>query len=195
MDHEASDCSEATGTNAALSVTLQRLDDVVGADREELRALSRTVYPPSEAAAWPGRHLEWASPEWCVCVWAADGTLACFVGIVLRQATCDGRPVRVGGIGGVMTHPAQRRRGLAGVGIRRATAFFHAQGDVAFGLLVCATHLLGYYASLGWQEFAGELHIRQHGQPAVFDFNHVMTIGVELPAPVAGQVDLLGPPW
>ena len=195
MDHDASKHGMPAGTDAALSVTLQRLDAVTGTDREELRALSRAVYPPSEAVDWPGRHLEWASPEWCVCVRTADGALASFVGIVLQRATYAGQPVRIGGIGGVMTHPALRRRGLVGVGMRRAVEFFQAQGDVAFGLLVCATRLLGYYGSLGWREFAGTLHILQHGQPAVFDFNHVMTIGVQAPGPVAGSIDLLGPPW
>jgi len=91
--------------------------------------------------------------------------------------------------------PAWRRRGFAGLGMRRAVEFFHAQEDVAFGLLVCDTHRLGYYGSLGWQEFTGELHVLQHGQPALFTYNRVMTIGVQSPAPRTGSIDLLGPPW
>ena len=90
---------------------------------------------------------------------------------------------------------ARRRRGYAGLGIRRAVEFFHAQADVTFGLLVCATRLLGYYQSLGWQEFAGQLLVLQHGRPAVFSYNHVMTIGVQSPGPISGIIDLLGPPW
>lgn len=179
----------------AAGITLHRLDAFDDADREERRALARAVYPPAEAAEWTGRHMEWAAPEWGVCVRVDGGTLASFVGIILRQATRDDAPVHVGGIGGVMTHPAWRGRGLAGLGIRRAVEFFHEQGDVAFGLLVCDTRLLGYYGSLGWREFTGELHVLQHGQPAIFTYNRVMTIGVQSPAPVAGRIDLLGPPW
>ncbi len=179
----------------AVGITLRRLDALNNADREELRALARAVYPPAESAEWSGRHMEWAAPEWGVRVRAADGTLASFVGVILRQATCDDAPVRAGGIGGVMTHPALRGRGMAGLGIRRAVEFFRAQEDVAFGLLVCEPRLLSYYGGLGWQEFAGRLHVLQHGQPAIFTYNRVMTIGVRSPAPLAGSIDLLGPPW
>jgi len=55
--------------------------------------------------------------------------------------------------------------------------------------------LLDYYNGLGWQEFAGRLLVRQHGAPAEFTFNRVMTCGVRSAAPQTGTIDLLGPPW
>ena len=183
------------GTGAAATITLQRLDAFTDNDRAVLRALSLAVYPPDAEGEWAGRHLEWATPTWCVCVQAPDGVLASFIGVVFRQAVCDDAPVRIGGIGGVMTHPALRGRGFAGLGMRRAVEFFHAQEDVDFGLLVCADGMRSYYQRLGWQEFAGVTHVLQHGQPSVFTYNHVMTIDVQSPGPVAGTIDLLGPPW
>jgi hypothetical protein len=173
---------------------LRRSTDWTAAERAELAALSRAVYPPEEAA-WPGRHLEWSAAEWGVFARTADGALVSYVGIVVRSALHDGRPVRVGGIGGVKTHPAARRQGFAGRAVRLAVAFFHEQPDVAFGLLVCEPHLLGYYGRLGWQEFAGRLLVTQRGEPAEFTFNRVMVGGVREAAPTAGTIDLLGPPW
>jgi hypothetical protein len=176
-------------------LSLNRVAELTDSAHAALRALSLAVYPPDEAANWPGRHLEWAAAEWCVRVWGGDGELASYTGMVLRQATYDGQPVRIGGVGGVKTHPAARRHGYAGLGVRRAVEFFHAQPDIAFGLLVCAPHLLGYYARLGWQEFGGRMLIRQHGAVVEFTFNRIMTCDVRSAGPAAGTIDLCGPPW
>jgi aminoglycoside 2'-N-acetyltransferase I len=176
-------------------VTLHRIADLSDGDRENVRALSVAVYPPREAEEWPGRSLEWSPADWCVRVLADDGRPISYVGIVLREGWHDGRPVRIGGIGGVKTHPAERRRGLAARGMARAMEFFREQPDVAFALLVCGPHLLAHYARLGWREFAGRLLVRQRGATVEFTFNRVMTWGVRAPAPSAGVIDLAGPPW
>jgi aminoglycoside 2'-N-acetyltransferase I len=176
-------------------VTLDRLADLTVSEQEELRALSAAVYPPEEAQDWPGRRLEWSPAQWCVRVRAADGTLVSYVGIVVREARHDGRPVRVGGIGGVKTHPAARRRGLAARAVRRAIEFFGEEANVDFGLLVCEPRLLEYYGGLGWRAFGGRVMTRQHGAPAEFTFNRVMTCAVRAPAPVTGTIDLMGPAW
>jgi hypothetical protein len=178
-----------------MDIVLSRMADLTDGERAGLADLSRAVYPPEVAAAWAGRQLEWSAPEWGVFVRAEDGSLVSFVGILVRPARCDGRAVRVGGIGGVKTHPAARRQGLAGRAIGRAIDFFHEQPDITFGLLVCAPHLIGYYGRLGWQEFSGRLLVTQRGEPAEFTFNRVMVCGVRGEAPAAGTIDLLGPPW
>ena len=175
--------------------TLDRVADLTEADWAAVRALSLAVYPPEVAAAWPGGHLEWAKSEWCVRVWGSEGSLVSYTGIILRQASCDGRPARVGGVGGVMTHPAARGRGYAAQGIRRAVEFFREQGDVAIALLVCEPGLLEYYGRLGWRAFDGRLLVRQRGQPADFTFNRVMLHDVNIAAPDSGSIDLQGPPW
>lgn len=179
----------------ARAITLDRVADLSDADRAELRALSAAVYPPEEAANWSGGALEWSAAEWCVRLRGEDGTLASYVGITLRDAQRDGRAARVGGIGGVKTHPTARRRGLAGRGMQRAVEFFHEQPGVGFAVLVCGPHLLAYYGGLGWREFAGRLLVRQHGATVEFTYNRVMTFGIRSAAPQAGTIDLLGPPW
>src|SRR5262245_9803307 len=160
-------------------LSLDRVADLSEDDRAALRALSEVVYPPVEWADWPGDRLEWAAAEWCVRIRSEDGELASHIGVLLREASHDVRPVRVGGIGGVKTHPAARRRGYAALGIRRAMQFFHDQGGVAFALLVCEPRLLGYYGHLGWREFAGRLVVTQRGEVGDFTFLRVMVHPVQ----------------
>ena len=177
------------------AMTLDRIAALSDADRDELRALSVAVYPPQESASWSGAALEWSPVEWCVRVRDDDGALMSYVGITLRDAQHEGQPARVGGIGGVKTHPAARHRGLAARGMQRAVEFFHEQPAVGFGLLVCGPHLIGYYGGLGWREFTGRLVVRQRGATVEFTYNRVMTYGIRSPAPHDGTIDLLGPPW
>jgi RimJ/RimL family protein N-acetyltransferase/predicted N-acetyltransferase YhbS len=177
------------------TVTLDRVADLSDADRDEVRALSLAVYPPEQWIDWPGRHLEWSTPEWCVRVRGEGDTLVSYVGVYVREAECNGRLVRIGGIGNVKTHPAARRHGFAALGIRRAIEFFREQPAVAFALLVCEPQLLAYYSRFGWREFAGQLLVRQRGAVAEFTFERVMTLGLSADGPTAGTIDLRGPPW
>jgi hypothetical protein len=176
-------------------MSLDRAADLTDSERAALQTLSLAVYPPGEFADWPGRHLEWAAAEWCVRIWGDDGELASYVGALLRHGSHDGRPVLIGGVGGVKTHPAMRRRGYAALGIRRAFKFFRDQPAVEFALLVCEPELLAYYSRLGWQEFHGRLVCRQHGAVSEFTLNRVMVCGVRSGGPTDGMIDLLGPPW
>ena len=173
---------------------VHRVRDLAGAERAELNALSAAVYPPAESASWAGRDIEWAPADWCVRIRDQEGALVSYVGITLRDAEYDGRPARVGGIGGVKTHPAARGRGHAAHATGVAVEFFREQ-RVAFGLLVCSSHLLRYYAALGWREFLGRLLVRQRGAKVDFTFNRVMTLPVWEDGPTTGTIDLLGPPW
>lgn len=175
-------------------VKLKPIADWTKGERAALRRLSEAVYPPHEVAEWPGRELQWTTQELGVSV-LDDGALVSYAGIVLRQASHDGQPVYIGGVGGVQTHPASRRRGYAAHGLRRATEFFHEQPDVEFALLVCEPTLIEYYSRLGWKEFEGRLLTSQSGMTVEFKFNRVMVLDVHAAAPKSGVIDLLGPPW
>ena len=159
----------------------------------DLQSLSTAVYPPDEAEAWPGRHIEWAGSDWDVCV-TRDNRLVSYVGAIERDGLHDSKPVSIGGIGRVKTHPETRRKGMAALGIARAIDFFGERG-LEFGLLVCDPSLLGYYTQLGWREFGGTLLTKQHDNTVEFTFNRVMVIDVNAQAPNDGVIDLLGPPW
>jgi GNAT superfamily N-acetyltransferase len=122
------------------------------------------------------------------------GELVSFAGVYLRDATHDGRAVRVGGVGNVKTHPTARGRGFAAAAVRRAADIFAGRG-VAFGLLVYRPELAGFYARLGWRAFAGRLVVRQRGAACDFTLNSAMTLAVGSAAPAEGTIDLCGPPW
>lgn len=160
-----------------------------------LRTLSLAVYPPEVAAAWLGRAIEWAPQQWGVIGWDADGAALCYVGLILREARWNDRAVKVGGIGGVKTHPASRGRGFATTAMQRALDFFRGQSDVDFGLLVCEPGLVPFYERLGWRMFPGDLLVTQHQATVPFTFNLPMTTPLRLQESLGGKIDLLGPPW
>jgi hypothetical protein len=152
------------------------------------------VYPPDVAATWPGLAIEWARPQWSVIGLDADGAALSHVGVVFRDGRWNDRAVKIGGIGGVKTHPAARRRGLAAAGIRQGLAFFRER-DTDFGLLVCDLALVPYYERLGWQRFPGELLVTQKQATVPFIFDLTMTTPIRLQDSLSGTIDLLGPPW
>lgn len=162
---------------------------------KEFRLLTEAVYPPDDEADWPGATIEWARPEMGVRVVDPSGWLVSYVGVLTREGTLDGAPVLIGGIGGVKTHPEARGMGYARLGMERATSWMLDHSGIDFGLLVCQEDLLGYYGSMGWDEFTGTLLTRRHGETVEFTFNRVMTLPLRSPAPTVGVIDLKGPPW
>jgi GNAT superfamily N-acetyltransferase len=174
---------------------LQQVADLTADEQSALRTLSLAVYPAEVAAAWPGRTIEWAPAQWAVIGWDAEGAALCYVGAVLREARWNDRAVRVGGIGGVKTHPASRGRGFATTAIQQALDFFRGQGNVDFGLLVCEPGLVPFYERLGWRRFDGDLFVTQRQATVPFTFNLPMTTPLRLQESPGGKIDLLGPPW
>jgi hypothetical protein len=157
--------------------------------------LSLAVYPAETLRVWPGRQIEWSTPEWCVRVWGERGELLSYIGVYLRDGLYDGRQIRIGGVGNVKTHPAARGRGFAGLGMRRALEFFGQQPDVAFALLVCEPRLFDFYSRLGWREFQGRLLVQQQQAATEFTFNQAMIHPVREEGPILGTIDLCGRPW
>lgn len=161
----------------------------------QLRLLTEAVYPPEESADWPGADLEWSRPEMGVRVVDLAGWLVSYVGVFTREATHDGEPVLIGGIGGVKTHPDARGMGLAALGMDKATEWLVETARADFGLLVCQDELLDYYGRMGWKVFEGTLLTTQHGDKSEFTFNRVMTLDLMNEAPADGVIDLQGPAW
>jgi len=116
-------------------------------------------------------------------------------GILVREGTLDGVPVKLGGIGGVKTHPQAQGRGYASAALRRAATALHDDHHVAFSLLVCQAHLLPFYGRLGWLPFSGRLVVEQPGGAIIFTINRPMVLPGLLSAPQEGVIDLRGLPW
>ena len=177
-----------------MRITVHATVDVSDAEADALRDLSGAVYPPETSTGWPGRALEWAPAAWCVVCWDEDGRALSHVGMVLRECRVDGRSVKVGGIGGVKTHPDARGGGLATRAIARAVAFF-SEHEVEFALLVCEPGLVPFYERLDWRPYPGALLVSQWGETTRFTFNLPMIHPVDTSGPTGGEIDLQGPPW
>lgn len=118
-----------------------------------------------------------------------------FAGLLIRDASHGERPVRMGGIGGVKTHPDHPGLGHAAEAMNAAHRLFIEEGTVDFGLLVCNDTLIPYYGRLGWLLCEGEILTDQPEGKVKFNFNRVMTRSVAESAPSDGVIDLNGPPW
>lgn len=178
----------------AIQIEVRRADQLSAEERDALRALSAAVYPPEVAASWPGRFIEWSPHQWCILFRSNDGQMLSHAGALLRDGISGGKPARIGGIGGVKTHPQARGRGLASGVVRRAVELLREQG-ADFALLVCEPALIPFYERIGWLPHAGDLVVRQHGEAIPFTFNLPMIYPLGAARIPDGVIDQMGPPW
>jgi GNAT superfamily N-acetyltransferase len=154
--------------------------------------LDRECYPPETMATVIWRDVVWAHADKRVVVHGEAG-IVCHVGIYLRNATQDGAPTRIAGIGGVMTSPRARRAGHAGTAMQRASDVMR-EHDIDFGLLFCEPHNVPFYEHLGWRIFPGEIYCEQPTGRVRFDMMQAMVLPQRL-SPAGHIIDLCGLPW
>lgn len=154
--------------------------------------LDRECYPPEVMATIVWREVVWAHADKRVLV-RLGGDIVCHAGLYFRDARSGGVPVFVGGVGGVMTAPRARRKGCAGAALRRAAEIMSGAG-CDFGLLFCEPDVVGFYESLGWQMFDGDVFCEQPSGRVAFDMMHALVLPLRA-APGGGAVDLCGLPW
>lgn len=136
----------------------------------------------------------WAHPQWHIFVYA-DGVPVSYVGLFARNCTLDGRPLRLAGVGSVMTPGAHRRRGYASAGLIRANAAMPVLTGAAFAQLVTGPPLIPLYEKLGWQHITDPMLVRlPDGTPRQYsDVVMIRPLG-DAPWP-GGTLDLCGFPW
>lgn len=163
-------------------------------DRQQLRALGEAVYGPDDQSE--PLDMTWASTEVSVIVRReAGGDIAAHAGILARECLVDDRRMRIGGIGGVKSHPELRGTGLGRAAMTKAQELLQDRLKVDFGLLVCPDHVVPFYQRLGWEEFLGDLWVEQRGGRIRFTANDPMVYSIRQDAPRTGTIDLLGLPW
>ena len=136
---------------------------------------------------------KWAKPDWHVLVWVGDQVVSCLK-VIERTGTVGGHPVKMAGVGDVVTPPPLRRRGYASAAVKAASAFICEKLDAEFGVLMCEEHLVHFYARYGWQRVP---------EPLQFDepWGKVTSPEVTMVLPCRGQewpdgpIDLCGLPW
>lgn len=172
------------------SVEIERVSGDEGWTEAEV--LDRICYPPETMATIIWRDVVWAHADRRVFA-RLDGRAVCHVGIYWRDGRDGDVPVRIGGIGGVMTLPEARRRGCATQAMLSAASEM-GQAACDFGLLFCEPHNIAFYEGLGWQVFAGRVHCEQHNRRIVFDMMPAMFLPLRS-APREDVLDLCGLPW
>ena len=156
--------------------------------------LRAAVYPPEVIATLPGRFFSWASPQWSILLWDQD-ELVTRIGMIRREILSDGVAKSIGGIGGVMTHPARQGQGLASQAMREASKYLDTELNVSYALLFCRPHLVEFYKRLMWKSFQGKVFVEQPQGEVEFSANGAMVLDVREQAPLNGVLNLNGLPW
>ena len=179
-----------------MAVTIEFVPTEDFSDRQQkgLDALRAAVYPPEVLETLPSRFFTWAKPQWSLLLWDGE-ELVSRVGLLVRDAFHDGTPKRIGGIGGVATHPANQGQGLASKAMQEAAKRFDEELSVDYALLFCRDHLIPFYGRLGWRPFEGKVFVEQPKGKIEFTANGAMVLDVKEEAPLNGVLDLNGLPW
>ena len=177
-----------------MNVEFVETEKLTGVQKESIQKLRAAVYPPEVLATLPGRLFTWAAPQWSVLIWDGDELIA-KVGMLARDAFHDNAPKRIGGIGGVMTHPAKQGQGLASQAMREASKRFDTDLNVSYALLFCLPALVEFYKRLSWKPFEGKIFVEQPSGKVEFSANGAMVLDVKDQAPLDGLMDLNGLPW
>jgi GNAT superfamily N-acetyltransferase len=106
--------------------------------------------------------LSWRTKDWHVVAYA-EGEPVSHAGALRHDVLVDGRPVPVGGLGGVITVLEYRNRGLAQLVVQEAVAFMAGELGAGFGFLFCLPPLVPFYERMGWQALASPVLIEQPG--------------------------------
>jgi predicted GNAT family N-acyltransferase len=169
-------------------------DQLSDQQKNSIQKLRSAVYPPEMLATLPGLAFTWASPQWSVLVWDEDELVA-KVGLLVRELISNGEIKSIGGVGGVMTHPARQGQGLASQAMREASRLFDEELKVAYALLFCRPHLVEFYKNLSWKPFEGQVFVEQPQGKIEFSVNGAMVLDIKESAPLNGLLDLNGLPW
>jgi hypothetical protein len=97
-----------------MNIEIKAETQLTPAERQDLERLSAEAFPPD------GDPTEWnTASDWHVLV-REDDRVVSHIEVLDRTIRVDGQPLRVGGIGGVATLKAWRRRGLAEAAMKTA---------------------------------------------------------------------------
>ncbi|HTX93199.1 MAG TPA: GNAT family N-acetyltransferase [Anaerolineales bacterium] len=171
-----------------MKIELKAESQLTESERQGLERLSAEAFPPD------GEDTQWARSDWHVLVWEGEEIVS-HVEIVERTAAVGGRPVRLGGIGGVSTLKAWRRRGLAEAALKVAVETLHRPLKVDFGLLVCGEVMIPYYSKFGWKLLGRPMWIEDQPGGRVLYKAPLMILPVGRDEWPDGEIDLCGRPW
>jgi hypothetical protein len=138
-------------------------------------------------------NLKWKPKELHLFV-DVDGRPVTHVGLLQHTISVDEQPVKVCGVGAVVTALESHGKGYASHAMRYVESLMCEQWGVDFGLLFCRDRLVTFYERLGWQQLTEPVEIEQPSGPVMFPLN-VMVLPCRAQAWPAGRVKLKGLPW
>ncbi len=166
----------------------------ISTDEEcQINALDRLVFAGADQDDPQLKDIQWASHDWMAVGYHQEQLVVQFC-LLKREILVGGYPLMVAGVGGVVTHPDWRRRGLARQLLLAAEPFMRENLAVPFALLICAEETQQVYASCGWQAVAHSLRYTQDGQSRILP-TLVMVLPLAGQAWLEGEIELCGLPW
>jgi predicted acetyltransferase len=156
--------------------------------------LFNAIWPPQVVERLPWAGIVFAHADLRVLVRAESGDIVCHVGLYRREVIWNGRKMRAGGIGGVLTRADERGRGYATLALNAAIATLKDERSTDFALLFCEPHLAPFYQGRGWKPFGGEIYAEQPGGRIRFEAIAPYVHDLKR-APRQGTIDLCGLPW
>lgn len=174
---------------------LRIVEDDADNSRPLISALTAAVYPPEVLAMMPWRDVQSARSQRRVMVLDDDNSIVATAGLLVRDAMIDRSPVKIGGVGGVMTDPARQGLGLGRMAMDAVADLMIRWGGIGFGVLFCEAKNIGFYSRLGWEVFQGVVQVTQDRGDVIYDVMTTMVRPVGDTAPRNGNMDLRGMPW
>ena len=101
----------------------------------------------------------------------AGGNDLSIAGVVERDGAVGGQGARLGLLGGVLTLPAFRGRGLGREVVGRATRLIEDELGCDFGVLMCGDELVGFYEGLGWKHVPNAMEYERFGTTRLVEIN------------------------
>jgi GNAT superfamily N-acetyltransferase len=137
--------------------------------------------------------FEWAEPDWWIFAEAA-GAPASWLALTERRIFVHDEPLRITGIGSVITLPDYRGRKLATRLMEAAGEYMMEDLSVDAGLLLCDSSLLHFYKRLGWEPLSGNVYFEQPAGRQCWEECAMVLHGLRVDWP-PGDIDLNGLPW
>jgi GNAT superfamily N-acetyltransferase len=129
----------------------------------------------------------WEDPRAIHFVRAEGNLLVSHAQVVIPQLAHGRGPLRIAGLGGVMTYPQFRGEGHGSAVMRRATDHIRSDPAIDLGMLFCDPKLIPFYEPCGWTKLSGgRVVVDRSGEPE----DVVMTVGDPAVLP-----DVLRLPW
>ncbi|HEV7842883.1 MAG TPA: GNAT family N-acetyltransferase, partial [Pyrinomonadaceae bacterium] len=138
-------------------------------------------------------NLKWKAKDLHLFV-DVDGRPVTHVGLLQHTISVGERPVKVCGVGAVVTELKAHGKGYASHAMRYAKTLMCKEWEVDFGLLFCRDPLVPFYECLGWQQLKEPVEVEQPSGPIQIPVN-VMVLPCRAEAWPTGHVKLNGLPW